>query len=85
MLSNLPAPRIIERPHVRDRLLAALEKSHLLLVAPGGYSKSTVLRDLARHRPDARLVTITPADLDLAVLQARLEPLFGRLGPAYAR
>ena len=75
MQQPLSPPRIIERPFLRNLLLESLEKSHVLLTAPGGYGKSMALRDLARHHPQAQLVTITQADLDLSVLKTRLTPL----------
>ena len=75
MKQPLSIPRIIERPHLRHLLLDSLENSHVLLAAPAGYGKSTALRGLARHLPHARLVTITLADLDVSVLQARLGSL----------
>ncbi len=75
MQQPLSPPRIIERPHLRNLLLDSLENGHILLTAPGGYGKSMALRDLERHFLHAHLVTITAADLDLSLLQARILPL----------
>ena len=75
MQQHLSAPRIIERPHLRNLLLDSLEKGHILLTAAGGYGKSVVLRDLARQLPHAHLITLSQADLDLSLLKTRLTPL----------
>lgn len=64
---------------MRHLLLDSLEGSHVLLTAPAGYGKSTALRELARHLPHAHLITMTLADLDVSVLQARLEALSAEL------
>ncbi len=71
----LSAPRIIERPHLRNLLLDSLEKGHILLTAPGGYGKSVALRGLARQLSQAHLITLSQADLDLSLLKTRLLPL----------
>ncbi len=68
-------PASLERPRLQRRLDQALATGHVLLTAPAGYGKSTLLRHLARQRPRTRYVPLTPADLDLTVLRARLQPL----------
>lgn len=75
MKQPLSIPRIIERPHLRHLLLDSLENRHVLLTAPAGYGKSTALRELTRHLPHVHLITMTLADLDVSVLQARLGSL----------
>lgn len=63
---------------VRSRLLRSvattLSRGHVLVSAPAGYGKSTLLQQLARQRPDTHYVQLTSEDLDLARLQAQLLP-----------
>lgn len=74
MQPPLSSPRIIERPRIEQQLRRSLETSHVLLTAPAGYGKSVVLRSFCRHNPRTHLIPLTQADLDLAVLQARIKP-----------
>jgi pentatricopeptide repeat protein len=75
MQPSLSPPRIIERARIERQLRRTLETSHVLLTAPAGYGKSVALRSFARSSPRIQLISLTQADLDLAVLQARLKPL----------
>ncbi|MCA9917034.1 MAG: HEAT repeat domain-containing protein, partial [Anaerolineales bacterium] len=74
MQPPLPPPRLIERPRISQTLHQILTNSHILLTAPAGYGKSVALRRFVRDTPQAHLITLTVADLDLAALRARVRP-----------
>lgn len=65
----------LERQPLLKRLAAALDLGHVLIIAPGGYGKTMLLRMLMRYRPRAHYLALSPADADLAYLQERCQPL----------
>ncbi len=67
------APASLLRPRLLRRLLAALEVGHVLMVAPAGYGKTTLLRSLVAHRPHTYYLALTPGDVDLAHLRVRFQ------------
>ncbi len=67
------AQAFLLRPRLLRRLLAALEVGHVLMVAPAGYGKTTLLRSLASHRPHTYYLALTPGDVDLAHFRARFQ------------
>lgn len=56
------------------QLSAALRQGHVLIDAPPGYGKSTLLRTFALNTPQAHYLALAPGDADLSQLQARLQP-----------
>lgn len=69
----MPPLPVIDRPRLLRRLGAALRQGHVLIEAPPGYGKSTLLRAFALHTPHAHYLALTPADADLRQLQTRLQ------------
>lgn len=67
------AASILHRPRLMRRLAAALRDRHVMVVAPAGYGKSTLLRTLAAHRPACVTLALTPADADLAWFAPRVD------------
>jgi ATP/maltotriose-dependent transcriptional regulator MalT/DNA-binding SARP family transcriptional activator len=65
----------LNRPKLLRRIADALRDSHVVIAAPAGYGKSTLLRALAAQRPNTQYVQLTLADTDPALLQTRLTPL----------
>lgn len=66
----------LTRPRLVALVRAALRKGHVLIGAPGGYGKTTLLLDLARSLPEAHYLALSLADTDLAYFQARLRLLY---------
>lgn len=64
---------LLDRPRLRRQLESALHRGHLLITAPAGFGKTMLLHNLAVHRPATFYFQLTPADLDLVCLRARLE------------
>lgn len=64
---------MLARPRLLRRLNSALTYGHAVIIAPGGYGKSILLRSLATQRPNTHYLALTPTDADRAVLQPRLE------------
>ncbi|MBE2235922.1 MAG: HEAT repeat domain-containing protein [Anaerolinea sp.] len=64
----------LERPRLLQQLTIALQTGHVLIDAPAGYGKTTLLQHLVRQRPGSIYVDCTAADIDLAHLQPRLQP-----------
>ncbi|MBI5567611.1 MAG: hypothetical protein HY870_22120 [Chloroflexi bacterium] len=67
-----PLP-LLERPRLLRRLTAALRGGHVLLAAPPGYGKSTLLRAYALTTPHAHYLALTPAHADPTQLQLHLQ------------
>jgi DNA-binding SARP family transcriptional activator len=65
----------LNRPKLLRRIADALRDSHVVIAAPAGYGKSTLLRTLAAQRPNTHHVHLSLADTDPAYLQTRLAPL----------
>lgn len=65
----------LARPRLLRILYAAPRGQHVIVTAPSGYGKTTLLRAFAREQPHTHFFTLTPADADLAYLQARLGAL----------
>lgn len=65
---------ILERPRLLQAIETALQTGHLLIEAPAGYGKTTLLHHLVRQRPQSRYVACTPAHGDLAFLKGHLHP-----------
>lgn len=68
----MPPLPVIDRPRLLRRLGAALRQGHVLIDAPPGYGKSTLLRAFALNTPHAHYLALTPVDADLAQLQTHL-------------
>lgn len=64
---------MIARPRLLRQLSATLRHGHVLIDAPPGYGKSTLLRTFALNTPHARYFALAPADADLLQLQTRLQ------------
>ena len=67
---------MLARPRLLRRLNSALTYGHAVIIAPGGYGKSILLRSLATQRPNTHYLALTPTDADRAVLQPRLEMFY---------
>lgn len=67
--------RTLPRARLLSRIERALRSGHVLIEAPGGYGKSTLLQALAAKRPGTIYLALSPADADLVLLQERLTPL----------
>src|SRR5919202_1179290 len=65
-----PAPRLVPRPRLLDRLDAGLDSRLTLICAPAGFGKTTLLADWLRHQP----VEIRRAVAWLALDAADAEP-----------
>lgn len=57
------------------QIKSALETSHVVLCAPGGYGKSVALRTLTHQRPHTYYFALTPSDVDLTDLQCRIRSI----------
>jgi len=66
--------RILTRLKLVQELDQALARGHVLIEAPAGFGKTLLLQQLVQYRPNCHLIQLDPTDLDLAVLQARVEP-----------
>ncbi len=66
---------ILLRPRLLRRIQAALYTQSVLVTAPGGYGKTTLLRALTREIPHSSYFRLTSADADVAWLQTRLGDL----------
>jgi DNA-binding SARP family transcriptional activator len=64
---------LIARPRLLRWLGLALRQGHVLIDAPPGYGKSTLLRTFALNTPHAHYLALTPADTDLAQWQTRVQ------------
>ena len=49
MATDTASAPVLERPALRARIGAALDAGFLLLVADGGFGKTTALRDALEH------------------------------------
>ncbi len=67
--------RILTRLKLVQELDQALSHGHVLIEAPAGFGKTLLLQQLVQYRPDCHLIQLDPTDRDLAVLQARVEPI----------
>lgn len=67
--------RRLPRPHLLRRLQRALRKGHVLISAPPGYGKTTLLQLFVAGQPGARYVALAPDDADLVLLRSRIQPL----------
>ena len=65
----------LARPRLARRVVAALREEHVVVLAPAGYGKSTLLRALALQHAGAQVVSLSLEDADIVHLQARLRPL----------
>lgn len=66
---------MLARPRLMRQIKSALETSHVVMFAPGGYGKSVVLRTLTHQRPYTFYLALTPSDVDLTDLQCRIHPI----------
>lgn len=66
---------VLERPRLLRHLIAALRDGHVLISAPAGYGKSTLLRRLVSEYPRSTYIPLGPADVDLPYLQNHIAPL----------
>ncbi len=73
--ASLAPAQALARPRLIRRMRLALGNGHLLIVAPAGFGKSTLLRALLLQQQNAQLIQMTIADADVAQLQARVQPL----------
>ena len=55
--------------------MAALQDGSVLIIAPAGYGKSTLLQSLLLQQPSAQLLRLSIEDTDVAHLQTRLRPV----------
>jgi len=70
---HFSAMTILERPRLLHQINAALQTGHLLIHAPAGYGKTTLIQHLIRQRPHSVYVACTSADIDLVHLAARVQ------------
>jgi DNA-binding SARP family transcriptional activator len=75
LAGSLSAAKLLTRPRLLRRLQAALRRGHVSITAPGGYGKTVLLHTLAAQRPNTHYLALSPAEADLAILQARLKGL----------
>jgi DNA-binding SARP family transcriptional activator len=68
-------PPLLPRQRLLRRIRTGLRIAHVVIAAPGGYGKSTLLRSLVAHEPGSYYLALTPADADLAIFQQRLAAL----------
>lgn len=65
----------LARPRLLRKLYATPNGQHVILTAPSGYGKTTLLRAFARGHPHTHYFPLTLADADLVYFQTRLQPL----------
>ncbi len=91
LLAPLPRPHLVHRPRLIQRLQQGLNQNLILLSAPAGFGKSTLLADwLASYAIPAAWLSLEPRDNDplrflaylLAALQAS-DPGLGRTVQAF--
>jgi DNA-binding SARP family transcriptional activator len=64
----------ITRTRLIKQIQKALNDGNVVIAAPAGFGKTTLLQQLAAQRIDTHLFTLTVADTDVAALRARLVP-----------
>ncbi|MBV7334163.1 hypothetical protein KFU94_39205 [Chloroflexi bacterium TSY] len=64
----------ITRRRLLDQARRLLTQYHLVIAAPAGYGKTVFLQQLSQEMPETQVVKLTPAETDLAALQAHLNP-----------
>lgn len=65
----------LPRPHLLRRLQRTLRTGHVLISAPPGYGKTTLLQLLVASHPATHYLVLSPDDADLTLLRARVQPL----------
>lgn len=65
----------LPRPHLLHQLRRAVRKGHVLISAPPGYGKTTLLQMFVAGQPGATYAALGPDDADLALLRTRIQPL----------